>query len=254
MLLVAGTAFAFVNKWGPFAPAPLTCTPRAHTTLIFFDRSASAQADAATSQEFDRVIREEVQRGMQCAGDVIVGLHLHAATPGKAGSARYQSTAPSRPLTGTTGDTLFARSNYRSAVDNDVQRARTLLTQVAQSDLEPSLRRWTDILGAIQIIEGERKSGQTVRAVFLSDMHESMSGAGRRDFDTRPPSSTQEAIEWANADVEVVKATYLVGDDALSDVTIRPVRGMFASTPAATYIRAYWDTLWGAFGVDNVEW
>src|SRR5690606_4797771 len=40
---------------------------------------------------------------------------------------------------------------------------------------------------------------------YFSDMYESMTGPGRRDFDARPPRSYAEAEEWARADLEFVR-------------------------------------------------
>ena len=158
-----------------------------------------------------------------------MGVLAHAATSGKAGSARYEARAASEAVAGTSADQRRIQSQYQRDVDRDRSRATQTLQFAADSTvLAPELKRQTDLLGVLRVVADV--DGAVSRLVVLSDLHESMAGVGRRDFDRDPPSDAAEAQAWATEDVAVVTSTYGVDREVLSGVTVVPVRPSTANS------------------------
>ncbi len=126
---------------------------------------------------------------------------------------------------------------------------RQVLTKLDQTNANGS-NQHTDLWGSLDVLARADESGRQVRAYYLSDMVESMNGPGRRDFHKTPPTSNEQADDWAKTDAKKLATQYVIGSP-----TIRLVLP-FAATASAKEnnptVTRYWHTLFDAMGAAEV--
>lgn len=256
--LTLGGAYFVTRPDPPPNPDDFTCPTGGRALAVFIDRSASAAADEATRALFSTTVRKAVNETIACEGDAVLTFLVHRETDGKAGADRFVSRVENTDLTEkSSGGARSARSAYRQQIARERRNALRRTLHVAdEATIASELRMHTDLLGMLPVVAEELPPGAADerRVLILSDLNESMSGPGRRDFDRRPPTSREEAEAWAAEDVAFVTREYRVAQDALAGVELVPVLGSLANKPSFSTVKAYWETLWTAFGATEIDW
>ncbi|GAA4456243.1 hypothetical protein GCM10023189_25150 [Nibrella saemangeumensis] len=227
-------------------------SPSAPTyTLIFVDKSQSVSTNKAyIDQKYRQAVTAIIDDNIKNKGDKLEVYFIH------------ENTAKGRALTLTTRtemeDISHANATDREAAqtafDLSLQRERTtmrqqVLSKLAQQNTNTSNQQ-TDIWASLPVIAKAGESGATVRVYYLSDMVESMKGAGRRDFHTNPPKDNSQAELWAKADAGQLKRYTLGSPDITMILPFEPDASVKENNPAVTQ---YWQTLFSELGVSTVD-
>lgn len=229
-----------------------TCTPGQSRAVVFFDRSASAKGTATSDADFRTAVEMLVEKSLTCAEDRVSAYLLFSHT-GTAFYKHYDGVTP--PMDSSKVDEIDwqARTDeWTRSMANERVGAVSLFEKLwREADVPHEARMHTDILGSLRIIHetfDDAPDSARRQVLYLSDMHESMPGAGRRDFDTRPPPSLAEALAWADADVARLVEERMVPEGALEGVEVRVVRSTLGIHPRAGEVRAYWERVFERLG------
>jgi hypothetical protein len=244
------TALSLASTAATCGAHPPDCTPQ--RTIVFLDLSASASPDSAVVRALRTQLPNVVEDALVCKGDRIDAFPLHAATRGKSIRARIENDL--------TPDTLYLSNNRKRLTKARFARAMSSLRRTAVSQIAAMadsanrrLGRSTDILGSLEVISEEVGDFDgPVSVYYFSDMNESMSGAGRRDFDMRSPHSAQEAQSWALTDTAVLKAMN-VSHDRFRRVRVRVRQGSLANRSSAPNVNAYWRSMFTTLRVADIS-
>lgn len=220
-------------------------------TLIFMDKSVSVNANRTfINQKYQQAINDLVEQNIKRKGDKLAVYFIH------------ENTAKARALTLTTRSEMddvssaspTDREAAQTAFDLALQREKAVFkrqidAKLAQQNTAPSNQK-TDIWASLPVIAEAAESGAAVAVYYLSDMIESASGPGRRDFGKQPPSGQAQASEWAKIDAEQLKQ-YAIGSPAITMILpFEPTSSVKENNPAITH---YWQTLFGELGATQVE-
>lgn len=242
LLLLCAACSSEKAKTAPDAPT---------YTLIFMDKSVSVNANRTfINQKYQQAINDLVEQHVKRKGDKLEVYFIH------------ENTAKARALTLTTraevDDVRSAsptdREAAQTAFDLALQREKAVFkrqidAKLAQQNTAASNQK-TDIWASLPVIAKAAESGATVNVYYLSDMIESASGPGRRDFGKQPPAGQAEAAEWAKIDAEQLKQ-YVIGSPAITMILpFEPTSSVKENNPAVTH---YWQTLFGELGATQVE-
>ena len=220
-------------------PEPLPPEPR--TTLIFYDRSASSKASTHTSALFTDSIQGLIRGALSGKGDAVRAFLVHAHTPGKAYRRDFENTLDPDTINKPAAVKASNKARYQA----DLQQLRSaaqdsLLAFLNHTPIAPQHTLRTDLLGTLEVASEELPdSAGPIRIYYFGDMHESMVGAGRRDFDARPPKTVAEAQAWADQDTAVIQQMGLV-PSKFKDAELRVLRGDLANQASAPQVKAYW--------------
>ena len=219
-------------------------------TVFFIDKSLSNNSLAEARDVYERVIREAITENVQQKGDKVVVYFVHDNTA----KARALSLTARTPQPDAEGASPTDREAAQT--DYELQLARehaTLQRQVLAKLDQPNTNRsnqYTDLWGSLDVLARADESGRAVRAYYLSDMVESMTGPGRRDFHKTPPASNPQADEWAKTDAKMLGTQYAIGSPAVRLVL------PFAATASAKEnnpaVTRYWHTLFEELGAAEV--
>ena len=224
---------------------------------MFLDRSASSRVDALTRQLFHDSIQKIAAGALPCRGDRVHAYLLYAFTPGAAYRADLENNVRAARTQGVPGGQASAeRARERTQTSALRRRARAALFRLADSvPIGHSHTLRTDLLGSLEVASEQlaaAPAGRPVRIYYFSDMHESMRGAGRRDFDARPPRDRAEAHRWADADVALVRGMN-VDPRRLARAEIQVIMGTLSNRPTAVAVEAYWRRLFSRLGVADAN-
>lgn len=220
-------------------------------TLIFLDKTRSVNVNKAfVAQKYQQAITDIIEQNIRQKGDKLDVYFIH------------ENTSKARALNLTTrsemDDVSAASPTDREAAETEftlsltrekAQMRQRVLQQLMAQNAERS-NRATDIWASLPVIAKANESGATVKVYYLSDMIESVKGAGRRDFQVTPPSSNAQADEWAKADAEHLKQYTIGSPDITMILPFEPNASIRENNPAVTQ---YWKTLFSALGAASVE-
>ncbi len=219
-------------------------------TLIFMDKSLSVHTNQQyVGQKYQQALSHLVDQQINHQGDKIAVYFIH------------ENTAKGRALTLTARSEMedvshaspTDRETAQASFDLMLQRERTLmkrqlLAKLAQQNTGSSNQE-TDIWASLPLIAKAGETGATVRVYYLSDMVESMTGPGRRDFHKRPPATDKQATEWAKTDAEKLKVSPLNAADITLLLPFEPNASRRENNPTIT---TYWQTLFAELGAGAV--
>lgn len=228
----------------------------ARTVIVFWDQSLSA-THSPSKAVFADSLQRVVEDALQCPGNTISGFFVHARTPGKAYRVRQTNRLAPPRQSGSRIQLTQDSIRYALDIEKLVQETWASFTAMIDSTRLPAqLTSRTDLLGSLEVLSSEladapEHAKKTV--YYFSDMYESMTGPGRRDFDARPPRSYAEAEEWARADLEFVRREMNVDPSRFSGVEVRVLTEGLANRPNADQVRRYWEVLFAELGFERVR-
>lgn len=229
---------------------PATAADEPSYTVFFIDKSLSNSSLEGARATYERVIREAITDNVHQKGDKVVVYFIHDNTA----KARALSLTARTPLPEADGasptDREAAQSDYELQLTREqATLQRQVLAKLDQANTDKS-NQHTDIWGSLDVLARADESGRQVRAYYLSDMVESMSGPDRRDFHKTPPASNEQADDWAKADAKKLGEQYAIGSPNIQLVL------PFAATASAKEnnptVTRYWHTLLEAMGAQEV--
>lgn len=220
-------------------------------TLIFLDKTRSVNINKTfVAQKYQQAITDIVEQNIRQKGDRLDVYFIHENTS-KARAlnvtvrSEMDDVSAASPTDRETAETEFAMSLTREKTQI---RQRVLQQLVAQNS--GTSNRETDIWASLPVIAKANETGATVKVYYLSDMIESVKGAGRRDFQVTPPKDNAQAEQWAKADAKQLKKYQIGSPDITMILPFEPNASVKENNPAITQ---YWQTLFSELGVGTVE-
>ena len=223
-------------------------------TVFFIDKSLSNQPGGANSEAhatYERTIREVISQTVHQKGDRVSVYFIHDNTA----KARALSLTARTPLPdlerASPTDRDAAQTDYELQLTREqASLQRQVLAKLDQPN--PGLsNQHTDLWGSLDVLAHANESGRTVRAYYLSDMVESMTGPGRRDFHKAPPATTAQADKWAKTDAKLLGEQYAIGSPAIR--LVLPFSATASAKENKPTITRYWHTLFEALGAEVSE-
>jgi hypothetical protein len=220
-------------------------------TLIFMDKTRSVNVDQAfVANKYGQAIDRIVTETMHQTGDKLEVYFVHDNTArARALSltvrAKRDPDAGSSPTDREAADTDFALA---------LQREQTAFSQQIKAKLAQqnpgTSSRQTDLWASLQVLEKANESGRAVRAYYLSDMLESTTGPGRRDFGKLPPANPEQADDWAKTDAKMLEK-YPIGNPTIA--LILPFEPTASARQNNPNVGRYWQTLFQTLGAAEVN-
>ncbi len=220
-------------------------------TLIFIDKTRSVNVDQAfVADKYGRAIDRIVTETMRQTGDKLEVYFIHDNTA-KARALSLTVRAERDPDAGSS-------ATDREAAETDfamhLQREQTAFRQqirdkLAQQNSGTSSRQ-TDIWASLPVIAKANETGRTVHVFYLSDMLESTTGPGRRDFGKTPPASPAQADDWAKTDAKTLEQ-YTIGSPAIT--LILPFEPTASARQNNPNVGRYWQTLFQTLGAAEIN-
>lgn len=236
------------------APPP-TASPPTDYTLLFIDRSTSAGGTARTQEVFADSLDRIVRRYLDRPGDRLSAFAVHKKTLAKATRLDLRNRVAPLEDRAFADEQALETARFKRETQRFLDTARVRLRSFLRETADrPSFRRWTDLWGALGVASQELPApadSVRTRVYFLSDMHESMPGPKRRDFDARLPASRSQAERWAQTDAGRLTTHMRVRPDRLQDAQFRVLLGPLATKPGAQAIKFYWLTLWAELDIPD---
>jgi len=225
--------------------------------VIFWDQSTSAMANQSAAAVFADSLNNLVATALKCPGSRVAGFLVHARTRGKAHRVREGNTLKLPPTSGPRNKVVRDSLRYEMELGKLIEQTREHLAALIQStSLPPELAAQTDLLGTFEVLSEELADApdHAVKQVYyFSDMYESMTGPGRRDFDRRPPRDFSEAEAWARADADYVRKNTSVVPSRFADVEVRVLTEGLGNRADADQVRRYWEVLFAELGFRRVR-
>lgn len=220
-------------------------------TLVFIDKTQSVNVNKAfVAQKYQQILSELVEQNIRQKGDKLEVYFIHENTQ----KARALSLTCRTEVEDMSAMNATDREAAQTTSDLALQRERMVFLRQAVNKLAMqnagTSQRFTDIWAALPVIAKAGETGAEVKAYFLSDMIESMRGAGRRDFHTNPPSNTAEADTWAKADAKQMQQYALNAAEIKIALPFEPTSSTKENNPTVTQ---YWSTLLQELGAGVVE-
>lgn len=228
---------------------PADTTP--NYTLIFMDKSVSVNVNNNfIAQKYQQAINDIIDQNIRKKDDKLEVYFIHENTSKARALSLTTRSALEVAENANQTDREAAQTAFDLALSREkaVFRQRTLQQLVAQNAGRSN--RDTDIWASLPVIARANESGSNVKVYYLSDMVESVQGAGRRDFHKTPPKDNGQAEEWAKKDAESLKRHTLGSPDVTMILPFEPNASVKENNPAVTQ---YWQTLFAELGVTNVE-
>ena len=223
-------------------------------TVFFIDKSLSNQPGGVKSEAhttYERAVREAIDQNVHQKGDRVAVYFVHDNTA-KARALSLTARTPLPDLEGASPtDRDAAQTDYELQLTREqASLQRQVLAKLDQPNAGHS-NQHTDLWGSLDVLAQANESGRTVRAYYLSDMVESMTGPGRRDFHKTPPATTAQADEWAKTDSKLLGAQYAIGSPRIR--LVLPFSATASAQENKPTITRYWHTLFEALGAEVTE-
>ena len=230
--------------------------PAVDQTLVFVDASASAKASDYTVGVFEDSLRQLVQDRLDEPRDRLSIFPVHQETTSKVGRWDTTNTVDIPDWSQFEQDRTSREIRFRQQINQLVESSsKEAVRHLNALRTGERFKNWTDLWGTIQVVSEEADtSARQVQVYYFSDMFESMSGEGRRNFDRRPPTSRQEAETWATEDVKTIRSRLKVRPEALQNVNIRVLPGGLATKEHADAVKYYWEQLFQKLPVRRVRY
>ncbi|MBO0932731.1 hypothetical protein [Fibrella aquatilis] len=223
-------------------------------TVFFIDKSLSNQPGGTKSEAhaiYEHAVREAIAKNVHQKGDRVAVYFIHDNTA----KARALSLTARTPLPDLDGASPTDRDAAQTDYELQLTREQaTIQRQVLARLDQPNAglsNQHTDLWGSLAVLAQANESGRTVRAYYLSDMVESMTGPGRRDFHKIPPATTAQADEWAKTDAKLLGEQYPIGSPSIR--LVLPFSATASAKENKPTITRYWHTLFEALGASGVE-
>ena len=219
-------------------------------TLIFLDKTRSVNIDAPfVSQKYQRALTHIIEENIRHKGDQLAVYFIHENTAkARALSLTVRTEREDVPGASPT-DREAAETEFSLGLSREKAQIRQRVFQQLVAQNASASNRQTDIWASLPVIERANQTGAVVKVYYLSDMVESVEGAGRRDFQVRAPKNNVQADEWAKADAEHLKRYTLGSPDITLILPFEPNASVRENNPTVTQ---YWQTLFTELGVGAV--
>ena len=235
-------------------PPQAACAPGA--VVLFVDHSASTRGAVLPAEVTDSLNRLP-GRYLNCPGDRLHTFLVHRRTRGRAVRLDVTNEIPAfAARAGSRADLVadsIAHSRHRAQFERAVSgELSAFVVAEPRTDTSDS----TDIIGSIEVasdVLGDLPPGAPRRIVYLSDMYESMSGPGRRDFDAHPPRSIEEARRWADEDSVNVLPQLRISPETLRGTRIRVLSRSWGDRQGSEFVREYWYRLFEKVGIQRPD-
>ena len=220
-------------------------------TIIFMDKTQSVNVNKSfVAQKYQQILRTIVEQNIRQKGDKLEVYFIHENTS----KAKALSVVCRTEKENTDAMNLTDKEGAQTTFDLMLDREKMMILRQATSKMAVQnisvSQRFTDIWGSLGVISKVAESGVEVKAYFLSDMIESMRGAGRRDFHSNPPQNNIEAEKWAKTDAQALKQYTLGSADIKLALPFEPTSSTHENNPNITI---YWTTLFQELGASVVE-
>jgi hypothetical protein len=225
--------------------------------VLFVDRSASTRSHDLPAEVRDSLERIP-ERYLGCPGDNLHAFVVHKRTRGRALRLDLSNDLPPAAAAGGSRSDAVADSleDAKRRAEFSKWASDQISTFIQGGSGPPAADDSTDLLGTLEVASDEMTDappGSTRWIIYLSDMFESMSGSGRRDFDARPPGSIAEAERWAVEDSARVLSTMRVATQNLSGARIRILSRPWGDRQGAEFVREYWYKLFSLVGIPRQQ-
>lgn len=215
--------------------------------IVFLDNSLTSDSQ---SEQYLPQLQQFLVETMDFHGDWLAGYFLDGNSGGAVSFQKNAINAPPPAHPCQSGLTSAReildhwqnqiRLQRRDAVDKLAAAFHTPHPKSThQTDLWSTLERMSKFFASAD--SADRK-----HVFFVSDM----TGAGRRDFTSRPPKNKAEAERWAEADAAWIKANLSVDPTALQGAVVHMLLPETAMEDSHVQpVRYYWEKLWGEMGM-----
>lgn len=228
------------------------CAAPRHT-ILFVDHSAST-AHRSIPPEISDSLHRLPERYLRCPGDQLQAFVVHKRTRGRAVRLDLVNDLPpaakeARSKSERAAELLEQQQRQAAFAERSAQQVSEFLERPEGGEVAVDS---TDLLGTLDVASEQFGSAPPEAAkllVYFSDMFESMSGPGRRDFDRAPPSSIEEAETWAAEDVEAVLPTFRLNPEAFEGARVRVLSRPWGSRSGTEFVRWYWYAIFEAVGI-----
>ncbi len=229
---------------------PHLTTPNV-ASVVFLDKSLSVKPNEGyVRQKYQQALTKLISDNIKQKGDRLEVYFIHDnTTKGKALERVSQSEKEDVSSANQT-DAEAAQTSFEVSVQKEQQKfLRETYTLMVTPNTSRS-NRYTDILASLPILDRLAEKNLQVRAYYFSDMVESMPGADRRDFQTAPPRSTEQAETWAKQDAERLKSglPHLANVEAYLVLPFAPIASSKLNSP---HVTEYWEILFRELGVSK---
>jgi hypothetical protein len=223
-------------------------------TLIFIDKSASTtKYDQVQKQKHINELNR-VANNLKKTGDYISLYYIDSYT--KDGQDRLLNNKVNfkLELDPNKGEQTNnkKRDEYNRSLVSLQQGVREQLKHHFDSPKDKNKQNNTDLWDIFHIlsknIEGKENEDK-VEVLIFSDMVESISGQGRRDFHKNELTSMNQAEDFANKDFVEIKKSLLL-KDFKNPKRIRLKIYFPNDAKGRSYVEKYWETIFTKFGID----
>lgn len=235
----------------PATPTPPQ--PSIHS-LIFIDKTVSFDmSDGYGLKKYEQIIKQVVQENVHQKDDQVEVYFIHENTA----QAKVFSTKAKASLGDTTQmnptDVERIKNDYTMALKKDklrmVKKCLQALSEVNESDTKTQ----TDIWATIPIIDkknNKKEENALLKVYYFSDMVESMQGAEKRDFHVSPPSSAEQAREWATKDAQNFSNVDIEAAEVYYILPFSPLSSTEENNPQ---VMVYWERLFTALEIEEIN-
>lgn len=220
-------------------------------TLVFIDKTLSVRSNTDyVDQKYKKELTEIVNTNLQNTGDKLEIYFVHENTS--------RARALSLEVRSEKDDTYGASATDREMIENTYQLMlqkeknvflRQALSKLDQSNTGISNQR-TDLWASLPVIENASRENGQVKVYYFSDMVESTKGEGRRDFHVQPPSSQQQAAQWAEEDIKQL-SQYAIGRPEVT--IISPFEPLASSRENNPHVAYYWQLIFQELAGVNIS-
>lgn len=219
-------------------------------TLIFLDKTRSVDVNKAfVAQKYQQAITDVIEQNIRQKGDKLDVYFIHENTSkARALNVTVRSEMEDVSAASPT-DREAAETEFNLQLTREKAQIRQRVIQQLATQNTGSSNQETDIWASLPAIAKANETGATVKVYYLSDMIESVKGAGRRDFQVKPPKDNAQADEWAKTDAEALKKHAIGSPDITMILPFEPNASVKENNPAVTQ---YWQALFSALGAGMV--
>jgi hypothetical protein len=218
-------------------------------TLVFMDKTQSVHVDKAfVTQKYEQLLVDLVTGNIHQKNDKLEVYFIHENTQKAKALSLTSRTEKVNTEALSPTDREAAQTNYDLMLERErMVFVRQLKAKLSLQNIGTS-RQHTDIWASLPVIAQAAETGADVRVYYLSDMIESMTGTGRRDFHQKPPKDNTEAQDWAKADAAKLKYS-LSGSTIKMALPFEPTSSTRENNPNIT---TYWSVLLEELGVTSI--